>query len=111
MRRYDKQSKREWWELADSFVLTDEMRQNKGRLPGGPRSAVRKDDEDPEPTWEPTPKGRALLASRSQPFNLRENPHAASGGSSSQRERSERRQRSLATHRKAGREPPWKRNR
>ena len=112
VRRYDKKSRRDWFEPAESFVITEEVRQNKGRIIGGVvRSAVRKDDEEPEATWEPTPRGRALLAQSDQPFNLRENPSAISGGSSSHRERSERRRRSPATRHKAGKEPPYKRNR
>ena len=112
LRHYDQRSKCEWFEPAEKFVITDEVRQNRGRIIGGVvRSAVRKDDEEPESTWEPTPRGRALLAQSDQPLNLRENPSAITGGSSSHRERSERRRRSPATRHKAGKEPPYKRNR
>ena len=112
LRHYDPKKRIESFTPAEDFVITDEVRQNRGRIIGGTaRSAVRKDDEEPAPTWEPTPRGRALLAQSSQPFDLRENPNAMSGGSSSHRERSERRRRSPATRHKAGKEPPYKRNR
>ena len=70
-------------------------------------------DEEPASTWEPTSRGRAaLLAQSSQPFDLRENPNAMTGGSSSYREKSERRRRSPSTRRhKTGKEPPYKRYR
>ena len=112
LRDYDPKRKVESFRPAERFVITDEVRQNNGRIIGGVvRSAVRKDDEEPEPTWEPTPRGRALLAQSSQPFDLRENPSTFTSGSSSRRERSERRRRSPATRHKAGKEPPYKRNR
>ena len=112
MRHYDPKRKVESFTPAEKFVITDEVRQNNGRTIGGVvRSAVRKDDEEPESTWEPTPRGRALLAQSSQPFDLRENPNAMTGGSSSHRERSERRRRSPSRRHKAGKEPPYKRYR
>ena len=117
LRRYDQKQKREWFEPAENFVITDEVRQNRGRIIGGVvRSAVRKDDEEPESTWRPTARGRELLAQSSQPFDLRENPSTGASGSSSRRERSERRPRSPSAccwprRHKAGKEPPYKRNR
>ena len=114
LREYDPKRKIESFKPAEDFVITDEVRQNRGRIIGGTaRSAVRKDDEEPASTWEPTSRGRAaLFAKSSQPFDLRENPDAMTGGSSSYREKSERRRRSSSTRRhKTGKEPPYKRYR
>ena len=114
LRLYDSRTRTESFKPAEDFVITDEVRQNRGRIIGGTaRSAVRKDDEEPASTWEPTSRGRAaLFAQSSQPFDLRENPDAMTGGSSSYREKSERRRRSSSTRRhKTGKEPPYKRYR
>ena len=86
LRRYDKKSRREWFEPAENFVLIEEMVRNRGRVPEEDRSATRKGDEGPESTWmPPTAQGRAVLEARDRPV-LSEGPTAAPGGRSSRRE-------------------------